>query len=65
MEASGVEAAKEQSIESLDLWKALDEKLQKRPVVFVKDRAHNGHPQNELLTVWRTEQLWDVLSEPT
>ncbi len=39
---------KNKPIENLDLWKALDQELQKRPVSFVKVKAHSGHPQNEL-----------------
>lgn len=39
---------KNRPIENLDLWKELDEQLQKRPVDFVKVKAHSGHPQNEL-----------------
>jgi len=36
-------------IENLDLWKKLDQELQKRAVSFVKVKAHSGHPQNELV----------------
>lgn len=35
-------------IENLDLWRELDQELEKRPVSFVKVKAHSGHPQNEL-----------------